>query len=487
MISVSSPIHPRPRLTTMIPRSPLPPLPAAEAVIKSTTSRCPTCHKPVPAQVVRRGYGHGQIHLHRQCPQHGETSACIASDARFYWVSMGSRQGAAQDSSARCGCPDGACRASDGSPAGTLGRNASPAPGADCEQLSTCLCLIEVVNSCNLACPTCYADSPVGQDGRVDAPSLENLQGRIQSVIDRKGKIEILQLSGGEPTLHPQFFGLLAWTMSNPGIEYVLLNTNGLRIAHEPDFAARLGEVAKRGKFQLYLQFDGPGEAGQRDLRGADLRKTRSLCLQACAELGIGVTLAMTVTEKNLDQLWASIEFGLAWANVRGVSFQPRFLSGRVGTTPPSTRRCLGVADIVLGAVAQSGGRLRLDDFTPLPCGDPNCATIGYLLKVDDQVRSISDFIDFTAVQGFLRDRVRYQLSDLAQCGCESEPLGALLKQFELDETHTFRLFIKPFMDDWTWDEDRVDRCCTHVIRTDGQLDSFCRHYAARHSPGMAE
>ena len=33
------------------------------------------------------------------------------------------------------------------------------------------------------------------------------------------------------------------------------------------------------------------------------------------------------------------------------------------------------------------------------------------------------------------------------KCGCESEPLGELLKQFELDETHTFRLFIKPFMD----------------------------------------
>ena len=77
----------------------------------------------------------------------------------------------------------------------------------------------------------------------------------------------------------------------------------------------------------------------------------------------------------------------------------------------------------------------------------------------------MSDFIDFRNVQDFLGTKVRYKLEDLMKCGCESEPLGELLKQFELDESHTFRLFIKPFMDAATWDEDRIDRCCTHVIR----------------------
>jgi hypothetical protein len=35
------------------------------------------------------------------------------------------------------------------------------------KSLSTCLALIEIVNSCNLACPTCYADSP--QTKQIDA------------------------------------------------------------------------------------------------------------------------------------------------------------------------------------------------------------------------------------------------------------------------------------------------------------------------------
>jgi len=146
----------------------------------------------------------------------------------------------------------------------------------------------------------------------------------------------------------------------------------------------------------------------------------------------------------------------------------------------------LNTADIILAAVEQSDGRLRFEDFTPVPCGDPNCATIGYLLKANGRTHSISDFIDFTQVQDFLHDKVRYRLEDLMKCGCESEPLGTLLKQFEMNESNTFRLFIKPFMDAGTWDQDRIDRCCTHVIRPDGRLDSFCRYYSGFHDTKSA-
>ncbi len=442
----------------------------ANKLLKRTTSRCPVCRTPCRAEVWRTGGIPSQVFLKRSCPEHGEAGVCIASDARFYWLAKGRSENAC------CGGGQ-ACRASDHAPAGTLGRNADPGDDLGMmERLSTCLALIEIVNSCNLSCPTCYADSPAGTGQKVEAVPLADLQRRIQGVIDRKGKIEILQLSGGEPTLHPQFFELLRWLQDHPKIDYVLLNTNGVRVANDAAFARELGTAFRYGSFQLYLQFDGVQEPGQRLLRGADLRGTRDHCLQRCREMKIPVTLAMTVTPENLPFLWAAIEFGLAWPNVRGICFQPLFGSGRV-PDPPSPNR-LNTADLILAAVRQSSGRLRFEDFTPLPCGDPNCAVIGYLLKVNGQVRSVSDFIDFTAVQGFLHDKVRYKLEDLMKCGCESEPLGELLKRFELDETHTFRLFIKPFMDAWTWDEDRIDRCCTHVIRPDGKLDSFCRYYS---------
>ena len=442
-------------------------LPSLKQTLKHTTSRCPVCQRSAPAEVWKTSGTPSKVYLTRTCEEHGTHDACISSDARFYWLAQG-------DPSNACGAGC-ACSADANGRAGTLGRNAAVKSNA-VEVLSTCLALIEIVDSCNLACPTCFADSPVGAaGGKLKAHSLESLQARIRGVIERKGKLEILQLSGGEPTLHPEFCELLDWIHADPGIDYCLVNTNGVRIAKEDAFLEELGKRARRGHFQLYLQFDGPQEAGQKELRGGDFRDMKRLAMERCEREGIPFTLAMTVIPDNLPHLWDTVETGLRYQTCRGVSFQPMFGSGRslVGDAPR-----LNTADIILGTVEQSAGRLRFEDFTPLPCGDPNCATIGYLLRTPIGVRSISEFIDFASVQGFLRDKVRYELSDLIQCGCENTELGEILHRFEMKEKDAFRLFIKPFMDAWSWDEDRIDRCCTHVIRPDGMLDSFCRYYS---------
>lgn len=462
----------------MIPSASNSRLRIADELLKRTRSRCPVCFVSCPAEVWRTAEIRPRVLLTRTCPEHGPASVCIASDARFYWLAHGRSENQA------CGCAPGSCRSADGSSAGTLGKNADPGGALGIqERLATCLALIEIVHSCNLTCPVCYADSWLAGAGHADSVPLGDLQSRIDGVIQRKGRIEILQLSGGEPTLHPDFFELLRWLHAHPGIDYVLLNTNGVRVAHDAAFAGELSSTFRPGRFQLYLQFDGPQSAGQQFLRGADLRATRERCLEVCRGFNIPVTLAMTVTAENLGFLWPAIEFGLRWPNVRGITFQPLFGSGRLPRLVQhedrrSEERRLNAADVILAAIEQSDGRLGFEDFTPLPCGDPNCAVIGYLLKVGDRIRSVSEFIDFRKVQGFLADKIRYRPEDLMRCGCESEPLGELLKQFELDASHTFRLFIKPFMDAWTWDEDRIDRCCTHVIRPDGMLDSFCRYYA---------
>ena len=440
-------------------------------LLKRTTTRCPICRNAVPGEVWREGVAPGRVVLRRTCPQHGAFEATLASDARFYWMARGNA----------CNGATGCCAPADGSDAGgTLGRNAAGRQDGTFESLSTCLALIEIVNSCNLACPTCYAASPVGAGPAVDAVPLEDLQRRIEGVIARKGGIEILQLSGGEPTLHPQFFELLEWAQEHDRIDFVLINTNGVRLAQDPEFAAHLAGAAARKGLQLYLQFDGVQAAGQRRLRGADLRSVREEALEVCGRIGLPVTLAFTVTPENLGHLWEAIAYGLERSHVHGISFQPLFQSGRLPSAPPAgcVPQSLNVADVLRAAVDQSAGRLQFEDFTPLPCGDPNCATIGYLLRLGGRVHSVSEFLNFSELQGFLKDKMNYRLEDLARCGCETEPLGALLHQLELQASVAFRILVKPFMDAWTWDQDRIDRCCTHVIRPDGRLDSFCRYYS---------
>ena len=443
--------------------------------LKGTTSFCPQCREKVPGEVVKRSSGKSEeVWLIKDCPACGTIEVKISSDARFYWLSQGQREVEASACGAGCGCASPAS----GDRIGFLGGNAMrPLTASNpVEVMSTCLALIEIVDSCNLTCPTCFADSPPGIGDKVDAVPLEELKSRIQGVIDRKGKIEILQLSGGEPTLHPQFFELIRWCQENAAIDYVLVNSNGVRLAQDEAFARELGELIHYGHFQFYLQYDGPGREAEKKLRGANLGDLKLRAVERAGQLGIPMTLAMTVIPENLDHLWETVEFGLKYDHVRGVAFQPMFGSGRTYGGAAGDRQ-LNTADIILGLVEQSKGVASFDDFTPLPCGDPNCATIGYLLKLDGEIRSISDFVDFGTLQGFLSDRVRYRLEDLIKCGCESEPLGKLLHELELDERNTFRLFIKPFMDGEDWDEDRIDRCCTHVIRPDGKLDSFCRYY----------
>ena len=499
-------------------------------LLKRTQTRCPVCQAAIPGEVWKEGVAPGRVLLRRTCPEHGDSSACLATDARFYWLAQGKPENSG------CCQPGSSCCSADGSAPASLGRNAAGHGEQPFETLSTCLALIEIVRSCNLSCPTCYADSPLGAGGKVDAVPLPELKTRIEGVIARKGKIEILQLSGGEPTLHPDFFELLAWVQGHPHIDYALINTNGVRIAHDAEFAAQLALAAQRRKLQLYLQFDGVQAAAQHFLRGADLRATRERALAVCAQIDLPVTLAMTVTPDNLPHVWEAIEFGLARPIVHGITFQPMFRSGRrpnagppllprparhergegrgeglLSDTPTNARSTtspqpsppsdggegvealrpgtvpgavldagerLNAADILLAALAQSSGRLKRDDFTPLPCGDPNCAIIGYLLRLNGQVHSVSEFLDFARLQGFLQNKIQYTVADLARCGCETEPLGALLKDLELKGSVAFRLMVKPFMDAWTWDQDRIDRCCTHVIRPDGKLDSFCRYYS---------
>ncbi|MBB5030722.1 radical SAM protein [Prosthecobacter vanneervenii] len=434
-------------------------------LLKRTTSRCPQCHRPCPATVEQQD---GKVYLKRRCIAHGEFSACIASDARFYWLAQGKEEN-------RC-CSGGACCTAEGTSAGTMGRNAEGRGTNSIETLSTCLALIEIVNSCNLACPTCYADSPVGIGSKVDAIPVADIQARVDGVIARKGKIEILQLSGGEPTLHPQLTELCRWAKAHEKIDFLLINSNGVRFAKDPELSHELGAIFHNGGLQVYLQFDGLQEAGHKALRGADLREVKQKALANLAAANIPVTLAMTVTHENLPHLWQTVRFGLEDANIHGITFQPEFLSGR--NHLPTAKQRLNTADILMAAVEQSQGQLRYEDFTPLPCGDPNCATIGYLIRREGQVWHVSDFLDFSKLQGFLQDKIHYTLADLAQCGCENEPLGELLKTMEKTRSMAFRLMVKPFMDAWTWDEDRIDRCCTHVIRPDGKLDSFCRYYS---------
>jgi len=444
-----------------------------ETLLKKTTSRCTICKKQVPGAVLKINQGASDhIVMRRLCDNHGIQDFVVASDPRFYWLAKGDPKNES------CGCGPTCCTPSREGKKGYLGNNAIDSEKKGIfEKLSTCLALIEIVDSCNLSCPTCFADSSLGTGHALKYYSVENILTRIEGILATKGNIEILQLSGGEPTLHPQFFELVEKIRSNSKIEYLLINTNGVRFAKDPQFLSEIEKLYKKfDNIQLYLQFDGPQEEGQKELRGTDLRTLREQAILNCEKLGLPITLAMAVNDATLPYLWDTVKYALKFEHVRGVSFQPMFLSGRA----PIQERIEPItsSDIILGLHSQSQAEIAIDDFTPLPCGDPNCAVIGWIFRMGQETFSPSSMgVDIPKLQSTFPDRVSYNIEDLKKCGCDNTPLGELMKALEVKESNAFRLFIKPFMDERTWDEDRIDRCCTHVIRPDGKLDSFCRYY----------
>jgi hypothetical protein len=143
----------------------------------------------------------------------------------------------------------------------------------DHEQHS-CVTLLEITDRCNLTCPTCFAgSSPTAGSHR----SLAQIEAMLDAIVRNEKEPDVVQISGGEPTIHPQFFEVLDAAKKRP-IKHLMLNTNGVRIAKDKAFTERLASYG--AGFEVYLQFDSLSAPTQEVLRGEDLRDIRQKALE---------------------------------------------------------------------------------------------------------------------------------------------------------------------------------------------------------------
>jgi uncharacterized radical SAM superfamily Fe-S cluster-containing enzyme len=116
------------------------------------------------------------------------------------------------------------------------------------------------------------------------------VQTALEAFVAAEGQPELVMFSGGEPTIHPHIVEFLA-TAKDKGVQNVVLNTNGLRLAHDRPFVEKLARLGVR----IYLQFDGLSEATHLAIRGRDLRQARQTALDRCADAGLSVILVAAV------------------------------------------------------------------------------------------------------------------------------------------------------------------------------------------------
>jgi pyruvate-formate lyase-activating enzyme len=367
----------------------------------------------------------------------------------------------------------------------------------------TCVLLEDVIQGCNLRCPTCFADSSPDQAGIVPAATvLANIDTRLSR---EGGRLDVVMISGGEPTIHPEILTILDQIAARP-VNRILLNTNGIKIAQDDGLLAWLAD--HRDQVEVYLQYDGRNPGAYRAHRGGDLVRLKERAVDRLSAAGVFTTLTMTVAlGVNDDEIGAVVRRSIDTPYISGVSIQPQFGSGRSSGIDPMDR--LTHTGVLNRLGPQTDGLVDWQDLTALPCSHPHCCSVGYLLRTDTgEWRSLTRIIGHDQLKQHLdlvSNRIGdWQMGPQMKAMVKQSLLGLLSNEASLAQPKVWgllrdvcqncdlgmptlvrlasegltgnnkkirqlmgdrikRITVKPFMDINTMIEERLTQCCVHV------------------------
>lgn len=207
--------------------------------------------------------------------------------------------------------------------------------------------IVEVLDGCNLRCPTCIAGSGPDLDNKRDPAAV----GGHLSALGAAGRLPAVLLSGGEPTIHPQIHEFLS-VVEAAGTRRRILITNGVRAAANPSYVRSL--FRGHAVWEVFLQYDSRRARVLEDLRGGDLREVRSRALANLGDAGVPTTLVCVIKAgMNDDEIAELVDFAIAQPHVVGLQFQPMKQAGRADNYSRSQR---GDAAAVRAALARYAG-----------------------------------------------------------------------------------------------------------------------------------
>lgn len=460
-----------------------------------TQSLCPQCRKVVPAKIIVRGK---RVYFRKQCPEHGLREDFICSDVTRYdrvETSLPAKLPKQTSIEPERGCP------------------------LDCGLCSeheqhTCIAVLEITDGCNLTCPMCYAGSAPGKRHK----SLDDVRKQIDTIVASEGHVEVVQLSGGEPTLHPQLLEAVDYALSQP-IDYVMINTNGIRLANDRELVDSLAKHKER--LEIYLQFDALNDQAMQQLRGqAGLLDIKLRALDNLEKAGLNVTLVATLQGGVNDSASADlVAFAAERKHVTGLSFQPATYSGRC-LLPDELEHRITFPDVIDTIAGDARNGFTQDDFVPLPCAHPNCHWISLAARDGNRLLPLTQFVDAKANLDLLANGISFtrekteqlarQLIARMSCGDDgcctpatsiqsdvknSLPIFGnddlksasndreLVEQFLRDAISQsvgardiLRITITSFLDVYNFDVRRVMKCCTHHVLPSGHVIPFCAY-----------
>ena len=386
----------------------------------------------------------------------------------------------------------------------------------------TCTPILEINDVCDLTCPVCIV-----RNQQHYSMSYEDFTHAVDALMAAEGTLPVLFLSGGEPTLHPQFFEFCDYVLDGPHkgkVTRLLISTHGRKIANSPRFAERFKE---RGLYAS-LQFDSFEADTYVKMRGADLLDTKLRCLEVLRELDIPTVLVPTLSKgDNCHEIGRLIELAASSPQISSVVFQPMAHTGDGGDgyhgSPAGHRLTMPEMH---GLIEQQLGWLQAKHFHPIPCSHPSCYTATYLFRLEDgrhlpltEFVDVGKYLDVLTNKGTLgpgadTDALLAEAIDTLWSACAVVPdrdlildsvRNFLMQTFnagraqaaaEIEhkaESRMTAIFIHAFMDAWDLDVARLKKCCTHYVMPDGRLMPGCaynnlyRQYDKRFFPNAPE
>jgi uncharacterized radical SAM superfamily Fe-S cluster-containing enzyme len=435
--------------------------------IELTNAICSRCLRKAEAKIIERG---GQILMLKHCAQHGEEAVLLATDPDYWRLARGiskpSEMPLRFNTPVKHGCPYD-CGLCEG------------------HEQHSCLALVEITDACNLTCPVCYAASAPGLKHR----PMAQIEKMLDAIVANEGEPSIVQISGGEPTIHPQFFEVLDAARRRP-IKHLMVNTNGLRIAQDREFAKRLAGYMPG--FEVYMQFDSLRPGVHKALRGLDLTDTHRRALDHLNEFNISTTLVCVVKRgENDDELGEIIEYALKQRCVRGLTLQPVQAEGRFENHDPVRDR-LTLTEVRQRVIEQSA-HFTAKDIVPVPC-HPDCIAMAYALKLGKGGKDVQPLTRFVDIQSLIekggatisyerlpamREEAVKLLSAAHSPQSGAMRLASLLcclpmvRADTLSYENVFRLIIMKFMDRYDMDVRSVKKSCVHIVHPDGRVIPF--------------
>lgn len=422
-----------------------------------------------------------KVYLERHCPDHGISRALVAESLTWYLEAL------QQPSGARV-------------PKQTLPKTGPcPTSCGPCEfHAQTCqLPVFSITNACDLRCPICFT---YNQADRTYFMSPEEFGRHIEFVVEATGGVDLVNITGGEPTLHPQLFELLE-KAKHPGIGRVTMNTNGLSLAKKPEMAKRLAELDVYAVMSLNTLNP---ETSVR-LHGRDITRQKLKALENLSKYGVKTTLLMVlVGGVNEGELPALIELLLNNDAVRSLTIQTMTYTGQ-GGGEFLPRKHIPVDGVERVIRETSGGRIRKSDFMPLPTAHPLCYGVSYfLIDGSGSIHSLTDILEKSIISRHLADGYLLQPSEefevdlkiaidriwsqdsnpallktLKQMLKRVYPQGEVLSIYERQrraESMVKTIYVHAHMDEDTYEVGRAMRCPDQVPVNAEKLIGACTY-----------